>query len=98
VDKEVEKLEDFGHFLEEKGYDFIDIFELGDEDTNEATGEFLLHIDKEEIHTPQSLAERNVEFTKLAAEHGILTYDGWEFGEVGVYDEDDDELDDDIIE
>ena len=52
VDKEVEKLEDFGHFLEEKGYDFIDIFELGDEDTNEATGEFLLHIDKEETHTP----------------------------------------------
>lgn len=97
VDKSVEKLEEFGNFLEEKGYDFIDIFELGDEDTEEATGEYLLHIDKEEKHTPQSLAERNVEFSKLAEEHGILTYDGWEFGEVGVYDEED-ELDDDIIE
>ena len=92
VDTDVEKLETFGHFLEEIGFEFIDIFELGDEETDEATGEFLLHIDKEEKHTPQSLAERNVEFSKLAAEHGISTYDGWEFGEVGVYD-DEDELD-----
>lgn len=92
VDESVEKLEKFGNLLEEKGFDFIDIFELGDEETDEATGEYLLHIDKEETHTPESLAERNVEFSSLAAEHGIQSYDGWEFGEVGVYDEDD-ELD-----
>ncbi len=92
VDKSVEKLETFGHFLEEKGFEFIDIFELGDEETDESTGEYLLHIDKEEIHTPQSLAERNVEFAKLAEEHEIAFYDGWEFGEVGVYD-DEGELD-----
>ena len=89
VDTDIEKLENFGHLLEEKGYDFMGIFELGDEDTDESTGEYLLHIDKEETHTPQSVAERNVEFTKLAAEHGIASYDGWEFGEVGVYDEED---------
>ena len=91
VDKDVEKLEEFGNLLEEKGYDFIGIYEAGDEDTNESTGEFLLQIDKEETHTPQSLAERNVEFAKLADEHEIETYDGWEFGEVGVYDDEDDE-------
>ena len=91
VDKDVDKLEKLGLYLEENGYDFIDIFELGDEDTNESTGENLLHIDKEEKHTPQSLAERNVEFAKLAAEHEIETYDGWEFGEVGVYDDEDDD-------
>ncbi len=91
VDKDVEKLEEFGNLLEEKGYDFIGIYEAGDEDTNESTGEFLLQIDKEETHTPQSLAERNVEFAKLAAEHEIESYDGWEFGEVGVYDDEDDE-------
>ena len=91
VDKDVEKLEEFGNLLEEKGYDFIGIYEAGDEDTNESTGEFLLQIDKEETHTPQSLAERNVEFAKLADEHEIETYDGWEFGEIGVYDDEDDE-------
>ena len=97
VDKDVDKLEKLGHHLEENGYDFIDIFELGDEETGESTGENLLHIDKEEKHTPQSLAERNVEFAKLAAEYEIETYDGWEFGEVGVYD-DDEILDEDKYE
>lgn len=98
VDTDIDKLETFGNLLEEKGYEFMDIFELGDEETDESTGEYLLHIDKEETHTPQSLAERNVEFAKLAKEHSLLTYDGWEFGEVGVYDEDefDDDDEDDV--
>lgn len=91
VDKDVDKLEKLGLYLDGQGYDFIDVFELGDEDTGESTGENLLHIDKVETHTPQSLAERNVEFAKLAEEYEIETYDGWEFGEVGVYDDEDDE-------
>lgn len=91
VDKDVDKLEKLGLYLDGKGYDFIDVFELGDKETDDATGENLLHIDKVETHTPQSLAERNVEFSKLAEEYEIETYDGWEFGEVGVYDEDNDE-------
>lgn len=91
VDKDADKLEKLGLFLEENGYDFIDVFELGDEETGASTGENLLHIDKEETHTPQSLAERNVEFAKLAKEYEIESYDGWEFGEVGVYDDEDDE-------
>jgi len=88
VDESVDKLEKLGLKLEADGYDFIDIFELGDEETNESTGEYLLHIDKVETHTPESLAERNVEFQKLADEYEIETYDGWEFGEVGDEDED----------
>ncbi len=95
VDKDVDKLEKLGLYLEKQGYDFIDVFELGDEETGESTGENLLHIDKVETHTPQSLAERNVEFAKLAEEYEIETYDGWEFGEVGVYDDEDDEAEDD---
>ncbi len=91
ADKDVDKLEKLGLYLDEQGYDFIDVFELGDEDTGESTAENLLHIDKVETHTPQSLAERNVEFAKLAEEYEIETYDGWEFGEVGVYDDEDDE-------
>jgi hypothetical protein len=87
VDGDVDKLEKLGEHLEKEGYDFIDIFELGDEDTNKSTGEYLLHIDKIEKHTPESLAARNVEFQKLADEYDIETYDGWEFGEVGDEDE-----------
>lgn len=87
VDEDADKLENLGLELEEKGYEFVGVFELGDEETEEATGEYLLHIDREEKHTPESLAARNVEFQKLADQHEIATYDGWEFGEVGEYDE-----------
>ncbi len=93
VDEDVDKLEKLGLKLEADGYDFLDIFELGDEETDESTGEYLLHIDKIEIHTPESLAALNVEFAKLAEECEIASYDGWEFGEVG--DEDDEDEEDD---
>jgi hypothetical protein len=90
VDKDVDKLEKLGLKLEADGYDFIDVFELGDETTDESTGEYLLHIDRVEKHTPESLAQRNVEFQRLANEYEIEIYDGWEFGEVGGEEEDDD--------
>jgi hypothetical protein len=91
VDTDVDKLEKLGLKLEADGYDFVDVFELGDETTDESTGEYLLHIDKIETHTPESLAQRNVEFQKLADEYEIETYDGWEFGEVGVYDDEEED-------
>ena len=91
VDESVEKLEALGNKLAEDGYDFIDVFELGDEETEEPTGEFLLHIDKVEIHTPESLAQRNVEFSNLTDEFEIASYDGYEFGEVGDYDDEDED-------
>lgn len=93
VDKSVEKLEKLGEYLAGEKYDFIDIFELGDEETGESTGEYLLHIDKVETHTPESLAERNVEFQKLADQYEIESYDGWEFGEEGDDEEFDEEID-----
>jgi regulator of RNase E activity RraB len=91
VDTSIEKLEKLGLYLEKQGYDFVDIFELGDEETNESTGEYLLHIDQVEVHTPESLAQRNVEFQKFADEYEIESYDGWEFGEVGEEGEEDED-------
>lgn len=82
VDGDIEKLEKLGAHLGEKGFDFIDIYELGDEETDKPTGEYLLHIDKVETHTPRTLAERNVEFSRLAEEFQVAVYDGWEFGEL----------------
>ena len=90
VDKSVEKLEKLGLKLESDGYDFVDVFELGDEATDESTGEYLLHIDRVETHTPESLAQRNVEFQRLADEYEIAVYDGWEFGETGEEEDDED--------
>ena len=86
IAEDPEVLEKLGIHLDKEGYDFIDVFELGDEETDEPTGEYLLHIDKEEIHTPESLAERNVVFNRLAEEYEV-SYDGWEFGETGADDD-----------
>jgi hypothetical protein len=94
VDESVDKLEKLGLHLENQGYDFVDIFELGEEETNKPTGEYLLHIDKVGVYTPEDLADLNVEFQKLADEYEIGTYDGWEFGEVG--DEDDEEVEEEV--
>ncbi|MEP6924964.1 MAG: ribonuclease E inhibitor RraB [Pyrinomonadaceae bacterium] len=91
VDTDVDKLEKLGEHLESKGFDFIDIFELGDEETEKPTGEYLLHIDKVETHTPLSLAQQNVEFARLAEQFEIAVYDGWEFGELEGEDENEDE-------
>jgi hypothetical protein len=96
VDTDPDKLEKLGEHLDKQDYDFIGIFELGDEETEESTGEYLLHVDRVETYTPESLAQLNVDFTKLAAEFEIETYDGWEFGEVG--DEDDDDYDEIEVE
>ena len=82
VDKDPEKLEKLGEHLDKQDFDFVDIFELGDEETEESTGEYLLHIDKVDAFTPESLAQTNVRFSKLAEEFEIETYDGWEFGEI----------------
>ena len=92
VDEDAEKLDKLGEKLEKDGYDFIGIYELGDDETEEATGEYLLHIDKVETHTPESLAQRNVEFQRLADENEIKTYDGWEFGEEGDYDDEEEDV------
>ena len=93
MDESVEKLEKLGEHLEKKGYTFVNIYELGDEENNEPTGEYLLHLDKAENHTPETLTERNLEFEKLAEEFEIGTYDGWEFGEDDDFeDEDEDEV------
>lgn len=90
IDETFDKLEKLAQHFEKESYDFINIYELGDEETNEPTGEFLLHIDKTEKQTPETLVERIDEFLKLAEEYEV-EFDGWEFGEEGDYEELEDE-------
>jgi len=91
IDRDADKLERFGLELENQDYAFIGIFELAEAETDEPTDDFMLHIDRIERHTPESLAARNVEFQRLADENEIASYDGWEFGEIDEEDEEEDE-------
>jgi hypothetical protein len=44
---------------------------------------FVLHVERIEKHTPQSLQARNSEFDRLSEEFALDLYDGWDVGPVG---------------
>ena len=85
------KLEAFSERLTALGYDFVEIAD-GDEPDDPLT----LQMEKIEIHTPDTLFERNQELTDLAEEMGISSYDGMDVGSLDDDDDfDEDDLDDD---
>lgn len=82
VDTGVEKLESLGQHLESVGYRFVDIFKLEKDEGEKPSGEYMLHVEKVEIHSQATLAKRNIELARLAAGSGIVAYDGWDVGQV----------------
>lgn len=74
------KLEAAKCLLELQGYRFVDIFipEL-DEGQDKY---FFLHVEKEEVHSAQSLHERNCQLYAFADAHNLATYDGMDVGPI----------------
>ncbi|MDB5323242.1 MAG: hypothetical protein JWN40_4873 [Phycisphaerales bacterium] len=64
--------------LESQGYRFVDLFELEREEKK--TGVYMLHVEKVEKHTINSLDQRNGELDAFAANHGLQGYDGMDVG------------------
>ncbi len=60
--------------LETKGYRLANIYQ---DDPKER---WWLHVEKIEIHTPESLYERESELRSLIANNGSTVYDGWDVG------------------
>jgi hypothetical protein len=48
----------------------------------EKTGEFVVHVEKVETHSVDSLDTRNGELDALAATYGVKEYDGMDVGPV----------------
>lgn len=67
--------------LTAKGYRFVDLYQANDED-QDGPPLWWLHVEREEIHTPQSLDERNDTFYLLAARHHVDSYDGMDIGPI----------------
>ena len=63
------------------GYRFVDIYLADKQDLNEADV-WWLHIEKEELHTPETLFKRNGDFRDLAACLGLNSYDGMDVGPI----------------
>lgn len=74
-------LETTKEILTEKGYRFVDIYLSEKENPSEADS-FWLHVEQEEVHTPNSLDQRNDEFYMLAYQLGLKSYDGMDVGPI----------------
>jgi hypothetical protein len=81
TDADRAKLEKVAPLLEKEGYRFVDIFLSDKEEPNESDL-WWLHVEKEEVHTPDTLHERNRILYEFAADHQLDSYDGMDVGPV----------------
>ncbi|WP_206606625.1 ribonuclease E inhibitor RraB [Steroidobacter cummioxidans] len=75
------KLEKAAPLLEKEGYRFVEIFISDKEDPNDPDL-WWLHVEKVEVHTPDTLNKRNKGLYKFAADHQLGSYDGMDVGPV----------------
>lgn len=75
-DRRQEKLSLLGQELQKSGYRLVNLYPSDDRST------YVLHVEKIEHHTPQTLHARNQEFYRLAEQNGIDSYDGMDVGPV----------------
>lgn len=76
--------------LEQADYSVVDIFAAADEE-GEDLGFYVLHVEKIETHTVDSLHERNNELYAFAEKHGLETYDGMDVTDLSEEEFDDEE-------
>jgi len=93
TDSDHDKLEKAAVALDEMGYDVVEIFESEDDDDPSVT-DFVLHVERIEPHTPQSLFERNTELLAFAQKHDLESFDGVDVGSPFEDDEEDGDDDD----
>ena len=74
--REPKALESIRDHLTASGYRFIDLYQPQADPGDTEPPIWLLHVEKEEIHTPQSLDQRNDNLYLLTAEYGIDLYRG----------------------
>ena len=80
VDTSRERLAEAAQELQSQGYRFVDLHET--EQDGKADGKFVLHVEKVERHTIDSLDARNAELDAFATRHGLQSYDGMDVGPV----------------
>jgi len=79
-DPSAEKLGDASYGLEDLGFRTVNIFipelEEGEEEF------YVLHVERQEVHTPASLHQLNGELEAFAVKHGLAGYDGMDVGPI----------------
>lgn len=78
TDTSGEKLNALVSTLNSKGYKYVELYEADVDPGDEPF--YFLHVEKVEVHTPESLYIRNQELYAFANEHQLQSYDGWDVG------------------
>lgn len=78
--RHTDKLELAAKDLTQLGYHFVKIFMPNIPDGHPEY--YILHVEREEIHSPQSLFLRNQKLEELAVSHGLDSYDGMDVGPI----------------
>ncbi len=76
TDPDAKKLERAAQRLTDSGYRLVHIYPTDDKST------CVLHVERVEKHTPQTLYARNGQLQQLAGELGLESYDGMDVGPV----------------
>lgn len=79
--KEPKLLESTSILLQQKGFNVVNIY-LSDNEEPQEIDMYSLHVEKIEIHSPETLDKRNNELYIFANKHGIDKYDGMDVGPV----------------
>ena len=82
TDASSEKLQSVVPLLEQAGYRCVNLFEPELDEGVEPY--FFLHVEREEVHTVQSLFERSTQLEDFAERHELATYDGMDVGRIQV--------------
>jgi hypothetical protein len=81
TDTDKTNLERVAPLLQKQGYRFVEIFLSEKEDPNEPDL-WWLHVEKVEVHTPDTLNERNRVLYRFADDCKLGSYDGMDVGPV----------------
>lgn len=81
TDSDPAKLKRVAPLLESEGYRVVDIY-LSDKEDPGDDDLWWLHVEKIEVHTPDTLNERNQALYAFASAHQLDSYDGMDVGPV----------------
>jgi hypothetical protein len=73
------KLEHAAPLLQKQGYHFVSVY-LSDKEHPKDPDLWWLHVEKVELHTPDTLDRRNKALEQFAKEQGLGSYDGMDVG------------------
>jgi hypothetical protein len=79
IDSDRAKLLPIAEHLALAGYEFVGTLDPNASDENPV---FYLRLDRIETHSPASLHERNQLLYNIAAQFGVLSYDGFDVGAI----------------